>query len=145
MRAGRQKRESPMLETSKRIISGIAATSIIISRVVNSASDSASKKARKGSGSEDSVSNETTMLAMPRTISATTKVRMKPFDGIVRLLFRLTPELSDHGQHQDGLAFRRNVHRCPWFAPVILLDHHRPPKTLVSPEFLYTKTLKCAG
>src|SRR5438093_1249816 len=34
---------------------------------------------------------------------------------------RLTPELSDHGQHQTGLAFRTTVHRCPWFAPVILL------------------------
>jgi hypothetical protein len=33
----------------------------------------------------------------------------------------LTPELSDHAQRQDGLAFRINVHRCPWFAPVILV------------------------
>jgi hypothetical protein len=32
-----------------------------------------------------------------------------------------TPELSDHGQRQDGLVFRTNAHRCPWFAPVILL------------------------
>src|SRR2546423_525072 len=32
--------------------------------------------------------------------------------------FRLTLELSDHGQCQDDPAFRRNVHRCPWFAPV---------------------------
>ena len=34
---------------------------------------------------------------------------------------RLTPELSDHGQRQDAPAFRRTVHRCPWFTPVISL------------------------
>jgi len=31
------------------------------------------------------------------------------------------PELGDHGRRQNGLALRRNVHRCSWFAPVILL------------------------
>src|SRR5258706_12951418 len=35
---------------------------------------------------------------------------------------RLTPELSDHGQRQDGLEFTPDVHRCPWFAPVIWFD-----------------------
>jgi len=34
---------------------------------------------------------------------------------------RLTVELSDHGQRHDRLAFSLNVHRCPWFARVILL------------------------
>src|SRR5437667_690911 len=38
--------------------------------------------------------------------------------------WQLTPELSDHGQRQDGPAVRTNVPRCPWFAPVTLVRCH---------------------
>src|ERR1051326_2987101 len=38
-----------------------------------------------------------------------------------------TPELSDHGQRQDGLAFSSSVHRCPRFAQVILGFHYIRP------------------
>jgi len=39
----------------------------------------------------------------------------------VRVSCGLTSELSDHGQRQQRLAFTSDFHRCPWFAPVILL------------------------
>jgi hypothetical protein len=38
-----------------------------------------------------------------------------------------TPELSDHGQRKQSHEFTPDVHRCPWFAPVILLALP-PPK-----------------
>src|SRR5216117_2671127 len=51
---------------------------------------------------------------------------------------RRTPELSDHGQRQDGLAFRTAFHRCPWFAPVIwfaffMCHSHRCPTVRRTP------------
>ena len=70
----------------------------------------------------------------PQTLSAhVSRVFLVPYkiDDVIRrfsfmALFAehsasicLTPELSDHGQRQDGLAFSPSVHRCPWFAPVI--------------------------
>src|ERR1043166_7712109 len=36
------------------------------------------------------------------------------------VLISITPELSDHGQRQQRFEFTPDVHRCPWFAPVIL-------------------------
>src|SRR5207247_1696581 len=44
---------------------------------------------------------------------------------LIRACRNLTPELSDHGQRQDGLEFRTTVHRCLWFTPVILLGTSR--------------------
>ena len=59
----------------------VVAIMIIVPTVI-SASDSAFKKPRSGSGSEASVSNETTTPRMPSAISATINVLRKPFDGM---------------------------------------------------------------